>query len=45
MTEAALAVFLSLGAIPQSQGFTSDSLLMAIKGSALTTHDSPEGLQ
>ena len=45
MTEAAFAAFLSLGTILQSKGFTSDDLLMAIKASALTTHESPEGLQ
>lgn len=43
--EAALAVFLSMGTILQSQGFTADSLLTAIKGSALSTHDAPGGLQ
>lgn len=43
--EAALASFLALGTILQAHGFTEDSLLEAIKASALTTHDAPEGLQ
>lgn len=45
MTEAAFAVFLSMGTILHSQGFTADSLLLAIRASAVTTHDAPEGLQ
>lgn len=43
--EAALSAFLSLGTILQSKGFTDASLLVAIKASALSTHDAPEGLQ
>ena len=43
--EAALAAFLSLGTILQTQGFTADSLMTAIKASALSTHEAPEGLQ
>lgn len=43
--EAALAVFMSLGTILQARGFTPDSLLMAIQGSALASHEAPEGLQ
>ena len=45
MTEAALAVFLSLDTILQSQGFPSDSLQMAVNACALVTHESPGGLQ
>lgn len=43
--EAALAVFLALGTLLLTRGFTPDSLLAAIQGSALVTHEAPEGLQ
>ena len=43
--EAVLAVFMSLSTILLERGFSSSSLLMAIQGSALSTHDAPEGLQ
>lgn len=43
--ESALAVFLALGTILQEQGVSADSLLVAIRASALSTHDAPEGLQ
>lgn len=45
LDEAALASFLALGTILLSKGFTDASLLAAIKASALTTHDAPEGMQ
>ncbi|CAM5185476.1 hypothetical protein CDEN61S_04148 [Castellaniella denitrificans] len=44
-TEAALAVFLALGTLLLTRGFTSDSLLAAIKASAISAHDAPGGLQ
>ena len=43
--ETALAVFKSLGTILLEQGFTSESLLVAIQCSALSTHNAPNGLQ
>ncbi len=43
--EAALAVLMSMGTILQTRGYTADSLLMAIQGSAHSTHDAPGGLQ
>lgn len=43
--EAALASFMALGTVLQAGGFTAESLLMAIEGSALATHDAPEGFQ
>ncbi|NYT67702.1 hypothetical protein [Pusillimonas noertemannii] len=43
--ETALAVFMALGTILQEQGVSADTLLAAIRCSALSTHDAPEGLQ
>lgn len=43
--EAALASFMALGTALQAKGFTAKSLLMAIQGSALITHDAPEAMQ
>ncbi|MBV2179909.1 MAG: hypothetical protein KUL86_01590 [Castellaniella sp.] len=43
--EAALAVFMSLGTLLLTRGYTPDSLLQAIRASAVTTHDAPGGLQ
>ncbi len=43
--EAALAVFMSLGTLLLTRGYTPDSLLQAIRASAATTHDAPGGLQ
>lgn len=43
--EAALASFMALGTLLIERGFSADSLMVAIKASALTTHDAPEGLQ
>lgn len=43
--EAALAVFMSLGTLLLTRGCTPDSLLAAIHGSTIATHDAPEGLQ
>jgi len=43
--EAALAAFLALGTVLIDRGLSAESLFAAVKGSALTTHDAPEGLQ
>lgn len=43
--EAALTSFMALGTVLQTKGFDADTLLMAIQGSALATHDAPEGFQ
>lgn len=45
MLEAGLAVFLAMGTILHNQGITEDVLMMAIRGSALETHNAPGGLQ
>lgn len=45
MDDAVFAVFLTLGIILQSEGFTHDELLLAIKAGATVAHDSPGGLQ
>ena len=43
--EAALAVFMSLGAILVTRGFTPDALLMMIRGIVPSVHEAPEVLQ
>lgn len=43
--EAALAAFLALGTILLAEDYDADSLLLAIKASAMTTHDVPETQQ